>query len=422
MRDILRFGLRLRIAAAFAVICIAVVFGLGLALLAASNAMEEALVEQIVHEEMDFLVQRYLASGELAPAPGPNVQYYIARNAAERSHLPPAIAGLAPGPHDIGTGAEEKHVAIRDTNGVRFVVVYDAGAHELREARFQTLLVFMLGTVIVVSLLLGHWIAGVLTRQLSDLGSRVAALAPEEPHALLQRPDQDHEVAQLAQVFDDYHARFLDMIRREQEFTANVSHELRTPLTAIRTSCELLLADDALREPQRKRVDMIEQAAQRMGLQIDALLALARGGGYSRRETVDLAACVHAAADHYRDDMTAKDIEFRMEITSGTTVSANRAALELVLANLLRNAVQHTRHGFIGVRFHDGALTVTDSGKGIAAADLPRVFERFYRADDGRGGYGIGLAIVKRICDELDWQISVSSAPGTGSAFSIALS
>jgi signal transduction histidine kinase len=102
-------------------------------------------------------------------------------------------------------------------------------------------------------------------------------------------------------------------------------------------------------------------------------------------------------------------------------VTLDRKALQLVLANLIKNAVRYTDRGFVRVSYDEPRLTVSDSGSGISPQHLPQVFERFYRGDVDLDGLGLGLAIVRRICDDLGWKIEVKSQPGSGSAFSIVL-
>lgn len=412
-------GLRLRIALAFAAVCIVVVGALGVTLYTAADDMEEALVDQIVSEEVDHLIQRYRGNPDYRPPAGPNFAYHIVRTADDAAILPREVAALPPGNHEIRIGPDERHVAVRQIGSVRFVVIYDVGPHEAREQQFKNVLLLSLASVATFALLLGYWLAGVLTRQLTDLAQRVARLTPEEPHAPLARADQDAEVAALARTLDDYQTRMTRMIMHEQEFTANASHELRTPLTAIRTSCELLLGDPALAERARVRIQMIDEAARRMAEQLQTLLFVAREQGLDATEEVALAECVTDAAEPFRGEIGRKGIALDVDIEVAAVLTLNRQALHTVLVNLIRNAVQHTERGFIRVSFLARRLTVADSGAGIAAEHLPHLFERYYRADDRRGGIGLGLAIVKRICDHYGWRVEVASEPGRGSAFAI---
>jgi signal transduction histidine kinase len=417
----LKLDLRLRIAAALATVCIAVVGALGVTLYMASEEMEEGLVEQIVVEEMESLVQRAAASTAPVPTGGPNLQYYVLRKPEDYEHVSPTLRALPPGQHEIGKGIDERHVAVREIGGVRYIVSYDAGPHELREQSYQRLILLAIASAALVAVVLGYWLAGVLTQQLTDLAEKVARLAPDERHPPLERPDHDREVAALAHALDEYHLRIIVMMQREQEFTANASHELRTPLTAVRTSCELLSAEPALGDKTRSRIEMIAAAAEQMTDRIDALLYLARGRPPTVAESVELRDCVTEAAVPLREEIARKGLAFEVPITSDAVVTLDRKALQLVLANLIKNAVRYTERGFVRVSYEGRRLTVADSGSGIAPQHLPQVFDRFYRGTADVEGLGLGLAIVRRICDELGWKVEVESELGVGSSFSVVL-
>ncbi|HZN26071.1 MAG TPA: HAMP domain-containing sensor histidine kinase [Burkholderiales bacterium] len=413
--------LRLRIAIALATVCIAVVGALGFTLYTASEDMEEALVQQLVTEELESLIERARHTGH-APASGPNIQYYVFKTPEQLDMLPPALRTLAPGHHEVGSGENEKHVAVRDLGGTRYIVVYDAGPHELREWRFRQLLYSALGTIALLSVAIGYWLAGVLTRQLTDLAASVATLHPDTPHPPLERSDHDREVAAVARALDDYHARIVEMIRREQEFTSNASHELRTPLTAIRTSCELLLGESGVPQKARTRIEQVDRAARQMTERIEVLLLLARSHRREAVETVALRRCVEDAAYPYLDEIEQKGLQFDIAIPESQLVQVDRKALQLVLSNLIKNAVRYTDRGHVRVSYEAPRVIVSDSGSGIAPEHQPQLFERYFRADNRPEGLGLGLAIVRRICDHFGWKIEVKSAPGSGSAFSVLLS
>jgi len=413
-------GLRFKVAAVIAVACIIVVGVLGAVLFTASERLEEELVTQIVAEELDALIARDRTNPTLPHPAGPNLEYFVVRGEADAARLPDSLRGIAEGHHEVGRGLNERHVGVRRVNGATFIVTYDAGPHEQREANFEQLIFVVVGIVVLASLALGYWLAGILTGQITGLAAKVQSLAPDVARPPLAEPGQDPEVASLAVALDDYRARIARMIQREQEFTGNASHELRTPLTAIRTSCELLLADSALVEKARHRVEMIDAAAAQMADRIRVLMFLSREQDFGDSEALSITDCVNEAMDPYRGELMRKGLEFTIDTDEpAATVQLNRQALEIVLTNLLRNAVQHTERGFIKVRYAAGRLVVSDSGSGIAADDLRRLFERFYRAASTREGFGLGLSIVKRVCDLYGWQIDVDSTPGRGSDFSI---
>ena len=415
------FNLRMRVAAAVAISSIAVVAALALTLYTESENLEEGLIDQIVSEEMDFLIRHHQENPTILREHGPNLQYYVVRTPHDLVRVPEKLRELPPGQHEVGRDIEEQHVAVRSVDGTRFIVAYDAGPHELRGQEFKRLVWFALATVMVIASGLGYWIAGLITRQITDLAARVAALDPDMPRAPLVQEGQDAEVAALARAFDQYEQRFRELIEREQEFTGNASHELRTPLTAIRTSCELLESEAGLSDKTRARIAAIALAAERMTGQIEILLFLARADTATERETVDLAACVNAAIEPWTAEIARKSLRFDNDIPAGASVTVNRQALNLVLANLLRNATQYTATGGIRVQWDAPTLTVTDTGSGVPPAQHIRLFERHYRGVTGTDGFGLGLAIVKRACDHCHWPIEVIAPPDGGTAFRLTL-
>ena len=414
-----RWGLRQRVALALALACLMVVGALGITLYAASEEMEQALINQLIAEEMDYVIKRHRQDPGYTPQPSSNLQSYVMRNPSEQERLPPFLVGLAQGQHKFFVGQDEHHVLVRQTHGVKYVVAYEVGLHEQTERDFKLLIVLAVLAAGAVSLALGYWLSGILVSQVADLAAQVDRLQPGQRRNPLSRPGQDAEVAMLARAFDSYHDSIEWMIRREQEFTANTSHELRTPLTAIRTSCELLLADAGLTEKARTRVAMIDDAAARMTDQIQMLLLLARGQPLGEVEPVVVADCVAEAAEPYRGEIARKGLVFESAVARDAVLDANYPALRLVLSNLIRNAVQFTERGSVRVAFDARRLRITDTGRGISGDHLPRVFERYFRGDTVNEGAGIGLAIVKRICDQNGWRVEVESAPMTGSTFSI---
>jgi signal transduction histidine kinase len=411
--------LRLRIALALAFACLLIVGALGFSLYTASGEMKDALIAQIASEEMDHLIQRYRQNPAYRPPQGSNLRGYVVRSPEDQAQLPGHLRPLDAGHHDLAVGKGKTHALVRDAEGIRYLVAYDVELYEQREQEFKLLVVLLVLTAAVASLVLGYWLSGVLVSQVTELSQAVTAWSPGRSKATLARAGLDPEVATLARAFDEYQAGMDQMIRREQEFTANASHELRTPLTAIETSCELLLTDPELSEKSRARVARMSEAAQRMEKQVKALLFLARAQALGELEPVVLADCVAEALEPYRGEMSRKGLALEVAVAEDAVLDLNPQALRFVLANLIRNAVDYTERGFVRVAYAARRLTVADSGRGISAEHLPRVFERFFRADGGADGVGLGLSIVKRICDHYGWRVEVRSTPAAGSTFSI---
>lgn len=223
--------------------------------------------------------------------------------------------------------------------------------------------------------------------------------------------------------------RRLEAMRRD--FVANVSHELRTPLTVIGGFAETL-SEAGVGEGDRMRfASLIQSNTARMQRIVDELLDLSRiesGGWVPHPENVDIAEIAADAIASSGDVAAANDVITEAQISPDARwVYADRTALRQVVANLVENAVRHTAHGTVTVftrRADDGytVIGVRDSGVGIAPAHLPRIFERFYRADSARsrhsGGTGLGLAIVKHLVEAHGGKVSAESVLGRGTTVS----
>jgi two-component system, OmpR family, phosphate regulon sensor histidine kinase PhoR len=226
--------------------------------------------------------------------------------------------------------------------------------------------------------------------------------------------------------------RRADRVRRD--FVANVSHELRTPLTAIRGYVEALIDDPPPAEESRRFLEIIARHTDRMERLVKDLLRLARlDAGQEKMEMVDcdLNAIVEAVAHELASLIAARQTAVEVAIATGVrTITSDPAKLHDVLRNLLENAVNYSpEDGAIRVEAvrsgTDVAISVLDTGPGIPAADLTRVFERFYRVDKSRsrapGGTGIGLAIVKHLVELLGGTVTAGNRPEGGAAFTVRL-
>jgi two-component system phosphate regulon sensor histidine kinase PhoR len=217
--------------------------------------------------------------------------------------------------------------------------------------------------------------------------------------------------------------------RVRQDFVANVSHELRTPLTSLRGYAETLL-DGGLEDVAHREdfVRTIRDQAVRLSALVEDLLSLAELEGHGaglRAEPLDLRALAERQVQSFRRRAEIAGLALELEAGPAAPVVADRVRIEQALANLLDNATKYTERGSVHVavgRDGDSAwCEVRDTGAGIPAADLPRVFERFYRVDKARsrekGGTGLGLSIVKHVIALHGGRVSVESEVGRGSTF-----
>lgn len=220
----------------------------------------------------------------------------------------------------------------------------------------------------------------------------------------------------------------LEEVRRE--FVANVSHELRTPLTIFHGYVETLLeTPDLPREELLSVLSVLQKHSQRLNALVEDLLILARLESRHermKREPVDPAELLRSIATDWRDKAKKKQVTITLEIPADLpALTGDRFRLEQVFTNLVDNAMKYTpAGGRIALRAQRTGdvveVSVTDSGAGIPAGDLPHIFERFYRVDKARsrdqGGTGLGLSIVKHIVQAHGGTVRAESTQGRGTS------
>jgi two-component system, OmpR family, sensor histidine kinase SenX3 len=230
---------------------------------------------------------------------------------------------------------------------------------------------------------------------------------------------------------DQTDARRVEAVRRD--FVVNVSHELKTPIGALSLLAETL--DQASDDPEtvRRFAARIQKESARLTTLVTEILELSRlqvAGSLVEANPVSLDGVVTEAVDRARTAAGARDIEVEVGGERGAEVFGDRDLLVTAVRNLIDNAVAYSEPGTrvaVGVTVRGSVveLAVVDQGIGIAAADLPRLFERFYRVDPARsrdtGGTGLGLSIVKHVVAEHGGEVTVWSQPGRGSTFTIRL-
>jgi signal transduction histidine kinase len=210
--------------------------------------------------------------------------------------------------------------------------------------------------------------------------------------------------------------------RLRREFIINAAHELRTPLTNLNGYLEAL-RDDVIAPTPELFASLHEEVDRlvRLSHSLDSLAAGDSGTRSQQRDTVDLVAAVRSAVDLARPAFDRRNIRIETRLPVGLKARTDADELAQVLANMLQNASRYTPEGGLVTvtaedRLADVLISVANTGDGIPAADLPHVFERFYRVeksrDRSRGGAGIGLAIVKDLVESAGGRVGVESESG----------
>ena len=235
----------------------------------------------------------------------------------------------------------------------------------------------------------------------------------------------------LGVFFDITRTERLELVR--QEFLSNVSHELRTPLTSIMAFVETL-ESGAKEDPEscQRFLSIIRKNASRMHTLIDDILdltAIESGNVHLRPTPVNLHELVDEVCASLPNQASARNVTLHNNVPPGTVVYADARRLEQMLTNLIDNGIKFSReNGAVSIGYHSGKrdqILVQDTGDGIPAQHLERLFERFYRVDRARsrelGGTGLGLAIVKHLALLHGGEVTVDSELGKGSTFTIHL-
>ena len=312
-----------------------------------------------------------------------------------------------------------------------FITVGRSLAPETKELRRAALRLTVVGAAILIfGLAGGWWIAGRAIRPLADISATAVRISGEDLSQRISIADTDSELGQLAVVLNATFARLEAAFAQQRQFTADAAHELRTPVSVILTQTQTALQRERGAAEYRETVEACQRAAQRMRRLTESLLELARleaGQEPLKRLKFNLAQTVWECVELVRPLAAERGIQIHCDL-SPVEACGDAERLALVITNLLTNAIQYNRaNGEIRAAAKlQGSmilLTVRDTGAGISSEDLPRIFERFYRADPSRssGQAGLGLAICRAIVEAQGGTIEVSSQPGAGTTFTVVL-
>ncbi len=281
-------------------------------------------------------------------------------------------------------------------------------------------------------LLGGWWLSARAVGPMVAMSKTAQAISARNLSERIKLSETDDELGQLAVVLNQTFDRLQASFEQQVRFTADASHELRTPLAVIHAHVELALSRSRSVEEYRETLTTCLRASTRMRNLIDSLLTLARcdvGEPVVTTQAVELESLVRDCVELLQPLADERQVVIECA-TESASVAGDRDRLAQVVMNLVSNAVRYNRDGgriTIGIKTESEqvVLTVTDTGIGIPAADLPHLFERFYRVDKARsrsdGGSGLGLAICQSIVDSHGGTIGVRSEPDVGTTVEVRL-
>ena len=281
--------------------------------------------------------------------------------------------------------------------------------------------------LILVSLYLSmRYLAGKSIEPLEKISLKTNQITQQNLNERVPETGTNDEIGQLTRAINSLLGRLEQAMQREKQFTSDASHELRTPLAVLRGTLEVLIRKPRSAEEYETKVKTALMSIDRMSAMLDQLLALARveNGKNLVKEELELITFLEELADKITEEQ-AHQIQFQSLVGVPIYVATHEKSLEMILQNLLENAVKYSKNGgevFLRVgKEKEAFIEVVDTGTGIASEYLEQIFDPFFRVqealDHGIPGTGLGLAIVKKLAQESSIRLSVSSEKGKGSTF-----
>jgi len=373
-------------------------------------------------EAKDFFV-RHAQNANYGLPHGRNFTSWYVPTGQAPTQVPPNIAKLGPGHHDLEASGQQVRVE-RRPEGTLYIA-YDTERIDRLMYAFAVL-PMGLGLIGVVAVsFLTYRVSKRLVTPVNWLARQVAAWDPRQPDIDVLAPHRlpadigSGEARQLAQALHTLGERVEAFVARERNFTRDASHELRTPLTVIRVAADLLETEQ-LSSRGTRSLHRIQRASRDMEAVIDAFLILAREADIEpQREHFAVSDIVAEEVDKVQPLLEGKPVELRVVKRAEPELHAPSRVLAVMVGNLLSNACQYTDKGDIEVRIEEDRVSVRDTGIGMTRETLQRAFDPFYRADQDIGGMGLGLSVVRRLGERFGWPVVLESVPGSGTLATI---
>lgn len=421
MKPIKNIRRRLVLAAFTLASVIAAIFGAGLYF--AFEYAEDQFGDAHMIRDIDAFMRTYDAFPGVVDIPHDNINVYIVVD-GDKSTLPDYVRDAPPGTDEVFIDGVEYELQTRERGATAFYFVIDESEFEAFEKTVMFTMLTIIGLVVAASAWAGQLVADRIIRPLTNLSHQVAGMGDKAGQSITLDPDTDpgDEITQLGNAITGYHDRISELLRREREFSADVSHELRNPIMAVQGATELL-AKYVDSDGASDLISRIRRSCFHMTTLTEALLYLARDPESFRDmvEPVSIKRVVDAQIAAVRDVVDRKGIKVTVEQTSDATINTIPAVIEIVIGNILQNAVKYTNQNEINIFVGRDEIVIQDYGPGIDRTVQQTLFDRFNRGQNRNpDGSGIGLALVRRFCEQYGWTIDFRSELDSGTRVAVA--
>lgn len=385
-----------------------------------ARLVENVLIEQALIGESEY----YWAAQAVHPGhPLPDTKNMTTYRVGVSEEVPDFLTDLEPGFHNLHE-PRELLVLVTEQNAEHLYLVFEVEQVEELVALFGLIPLFLALTVIYLSLYSAWRVSRRAVSPIVSLANQVQQLDPSAPDAsqLVLDPTMqpDEEITILHEALQDLIRKVTDFAERERRFTRDASHELRTPLTVIKMAAERLLTTLPESGKDHEMAVRIRNSASDMNRLTEAFLLLAR----EWEEGLDRDwVCVNELANLELERMQiiypAAPVEAKLSEPFQLFVLAPSKVVESVIGNLVRNAFAYTDEGSVTVVIGADEVNIIDTGAGMGADEVEQIFKAFYSKGRQRGGFGVGLTIVKRLTDRFGWPVEFSSEPGKGTTVTV---
>jgi len=295
----------------------------------------------------------------------------------------------------------------------------------------QLVLLGSFPVIILILFLVTRSIAGESIRPINEVIATAEKITQENLEERIELPAHKDELYRLASTINGLLERLEEALEREKQFTSDASHELRTPLATIKGTLEVLIRRPRDTEHYENKIRFCINELKRMSDLIDRLLLLARydsGKLKPQIQTINLSEILETVLARMVELAQAKNLEFQFDAKKKPLVEADPSMLEVILENILSNAIKYSHDGSvvrmkIEENLEETIFSITNQSAGISQEKSAKAFERFYRGDEARtssvGGFGLGLAIVKKMADLQNFRIRLDSEEDKETRFTL---
>lgn len=384
---------------------------------AITNEYAERLVWRAVLEsELDHLAERRAEEPGYTWHDTASMRLY---DGSAGRRVPAELKTLSPGLHDdIALDGLPIAAMVRDIDGEHTVLTIDISDFERHE---EHLALVVMGAALAMTLLLGLAVTlsvNHLVRPLKAFLGQIGALRPDQAGQAVKLPrTASSDLVAIADALNGYLRRNDHFVERERAFIDSTSHELRTPIAVISGAAEIALAQPDITPDVHQRLERIKRTASHVEQLISLLLVLAKDpaqlGKASDRIALDQ--LLPDIVDDHRHLLEDKALSVQVGPLLPCEIQAPVVIVQAAIGNLLRNAIENSDRGEIRVRLEAPATVVIDDpGHGMSPEEISAIYARLARGGGDRGGGGIGLDLISRLCEHLHWQLRFDSAPGRG--------